>query len=140
MKIYGLTMSEKYNLTPVELELMEILWKIGQGTVRDVMANLSKKRNLAYTSVSTILRILEKKEIVTTEKIGRQHIYLPILNKKTFATHSVKKIVNQIFSGNSLELVAYLIDKNKISANDIEAMQTLLNAKKKEIEKNELAD
>jgi predicted transcriptional regulator len=127
------TMAEKYNLTPVELELMDILWKRGEGTVRDVMAHLPTKRNLAYTSVSTILRILEQKKILATKKSGRQHIYLPTLSKQVFATHSVKKIVNQIFSGNSVELVAYLVEKNDLSIDEITAIQEILDTKKKEI-------
>lgn len=126
-------MSEKYTLTPVEHELMDILWKIGQGTVRDVMAYLPRDRNLAYTSVSTILRILQQKKILTVEKVGRQHIYLPALSKQLFATHSVKKIVNQVFSGNSVELVAYLMNKNKLTVTDIAAIQKLLDDKKKEL-------
>ena len=126
-------MSEKYELTPVELELMDILWKIGQGTVRDVMSHLPKNRALAYTSVSTILRILQQKKILTVEKIGKQHIYIPVFSKKTFASHSVKKMVNQIFSGNSVELVAYLVDKNNLSLDEISTIQMLIEAKKKEL-------
>jgi predicted transcriptional regulator len=123
-------MPEKYHLTPVEHELMDILWKIGQGTVRDVMAHLPKNRDLAYTSVSTILRILQQKKILNTEKSGRQHIYLPALSKQTFATHSVTKMINQIFSGNSVELVAYLMKKNNLSVEEISAIQKLLDDKK----------
>ena len=55
-------------LTETELELMTILWKLGEGSVADVIALLPKERALAYTSVSTILRILEQKEILTTRK------------------------------------------------------------------------
>lgn len=126
-------MSEKYLLTPVELELMEILWKLEKGTVRNVMAHLSPDRALAYTSVSTILRILQQKNILTAEKEGKQHIYIPLLSKKNFASYSVKKIVNQVFHGNSLELVTYLMDKEDISVDEISAIQSLLDAKKKEI-------
>lgn len=126
-------MSEKYSLTPVELELMDILWRIGEGSVRAVMAELPKNRNLAYTSVSTILRILQEKKILTAKKLGRLHIYLPTLSKQTFATHSVNKMVNQIFSGNSVELVAYLVDKHDLSIDEISAIQKLVNAKKKEM-------
>jgi predicted transcriptional regulator len=123
----------KHNLTPVEFELMEILWKIGKGTVHDVLENLPGNRNLAYTSVSTILRILEQKKILTTKKNGRQHIYLPVLNKQTFATHSVKKIVREVFSGNSVELVAYLVNENTITESEISEIQKLLSKKKKEL-------
>jgi predicted transcriptional regulator len=79
------------------------------------------------------LRILEQKKILVTEKFGRQHIYLPTLSKQVFASHSIKKIVNQIFSGNSLELVAYLMDKNDLSIDEITALQKMLDAKKKEL-------
>jgi predicted transcriptional regulator len=123
-------MSDNFNLTPVELELMDILWKIGQGTVRDVMSKLPTNRALAYTSVSTILRILQEKKILLAEKIGRQHIYHPTLSKQTFASYSVKKMVNQVFSGNSVELVSYLMNKNDLSADDITEIQKLLDSKK----------
>lgn len=126
-------MSKKYTLTPVELELMEILWKIGRGTVRDVMAHLANNRALAYTSVSTILRILQQKKILSAEKMGKQHIYIPLFSKKNFASHSVKKIIKQIFSGNSAELVACLMDKNNLSVDEISTIQNLLETKKKEI-------
>ena len=128
-------MTEKYHLTPVEFELMTILWKIGQGTVRDVMAHLPANRNLAYTSVSTILRILQQKKILLAEKAGRNHIYLPILSKENFASHSVNKIINQVFSGNSLDLVTYLMDAMNLTLHEISSIQEVLNSRKKELEK-----
>lgn len=128
-------MPEKYYLTPVELELMEILWKLGEGSVHHVMAHLPKLRPLAYTSVSTMLRILQQKNIVGIKKISRQHIYYPLLNKETYATHSIKKIVQQVFSGKSAELVAYLVDKNNLSIEEIQHLQQLLNAKERELVK-----
>lgn len=126
-------MSEKYQLTPVEHELMEILWKLGQGTVRDVIAGLPKDRDLAYTSVSTILRILQQKKILSAVKTGKQHIYQPILTKENFAAHSVKTMVKHVFSGNSVNMVAYLVDKNDLSLDEINALQQLLESKKKEL-------
>jgi predicted transcriptional regulator len=126
-------MSEPYNLTPVELELMDILWKIGQGTVRDVMHHLSVQRTLAYTSVSTILRILQQKKIITVEKLMRQHIYLPILSKETFVAYSVKRIISQVFAGDSVQLVSYLMNKSDLTQKEIGKIQILLDARKKEI-------
>lgn len=128
-------MSEKYQLTPVEHELMEILWKLGQGTVRDVIACLPKSRDLAYTSVSTILRILQQKKILTAVKAGKQHIYKPLLSKDKFTTHSVKTMVKHIFSGNSVNMVAYLVDKNNLSLEEINTLQALIESKKRELTK-----
>lgn len=128
-------MSENYQLTPVELELMEIIWTLGEGTVRDVMAKLPENRKLAYTSVSTILRILQQKKILVTKKISKQHIYQPLFNKPTFTEHFVKRMVKQIFSGNAFDLVTHLVDKNHITANEIEVIQKLLDTKKQELVK-----
>lgn len=128
-------MPEKYQLTPVEHELMEILWMLKEGTVRDVMAQLPKQRDLAYTSVSTILRILQQKKMVTAEKVGKQHIYRPILTKDVFTKHSVKRMVSEVFSGNSVQLVSYLVDKHSLSLDEMNAIQKLLDVKKKELKK-----
>ncbi|MBV9575580.1 MAG: BlaI/MecI/CopY family transcriptional regulator [Gammaproteobacteria bacterium] len=125
-------MPEKYQLTPVEHELMEILWSLGQGTVRAVLNHLPKNRDLAYTSVSTILRILQQKKILAIEKVGRQHIYRPLLTKQAFANHSIKTIVKQIFSGKPLNLVAHLVDQQALSLEEIKAIQDLLEMKKRE--------
>jgi BlaI family penicillinase repressor len=126
-------MDDRYRLTPVEAELMEILWNLGQGSVHDVIAKLPINRKLAYTSVSTILRILEQKNILTTKKISRQHIYIPLLSKLTFTNHSIKKIVSQVFAGNSAQLVTYLVDKNDLTLDEINSIQKILNNKKKEL-------
>lgn len=121
------------HLTPVELELMEILWRIKEGSVHDVMLHLPRDRNLAYTSVSTMLRILQQKNVLDIKKIGRLHIYYPVLSKETYATYSINKIVKGAFSGKSAELLAYLVDKNQLSMDEINALQQLLDAKKKEL-------
>lgn len=126
-------MTKQYQLTPVELELMEILWKLGEGTVHDVIAKLPKNRDLAYTSVSTILRILEQKNILLIQKSGRKHIYKPAFNKEIYAKHSVKKVVEKIFAGNSLELVSQLLNKEGLTVDELHAIQKLLDAKKREL-------
>jgi len=125
-------MTEQYQLTPVEYELMEILWMIKEGTVHDVMTYLPKGRDLAYTSVSTILRILQQKKILTIKKMGRKHIYLPLLTKEIYASHSIKKMVKQVFAGNSVSLVAYLVNENTLSRDELTTIQELLEVKKKE--------
>lgn len=119
-------------LTPVEHELMAILWKLGQGTVREVMAQLPIGRDLAYTSVSTMLRILEQKKILNTVKNGRQHIYIPAITQEAYSASTVNKMVSQVFAGDSVAMVSYLV-KDNISINEIDEIQKLLDAKKKEI-------
>ena len=66
-------------LTEVELEFMNELWALGEGTVRDVLDQLPEGRELAYTSAATILRILEQKNFVTSRKEGKRHVFVPLL-------------------------------------------------------------
>lgn len=126
-------MTDKFQLTPVEYELMEILWKIGSGSVWDVMDHLPKKRDLAYTSVSTILRILQQKKILRASKNGRQHCYEPLIDKNHYAKYSVQKMVSNVFAGKSSALIAQLIKHEKFTTEDLSEIEALLDQKKREL-------
>ncbi|WP_256588219.1 BlaI/MecI/CopY family transcriptional regulator, partial [Pseudomonas sp. GW460-R15] len=71
---------------------------------------MAKDRKLAYTSISTILRILEQKGILKTRKEGRGHIYIPILKKADYESRAVKHMVEKVFDGAPMALVRQLID------------------------------
>jgi predicted transcriptional regulator len=114
-------------LTQVELEVMNILWSLGEGSVRAVMAGLPAERDLAYTSVSTMLRILEQKGIVTARKEATGHVYVPVLARDDYATASVKKLVSDVFAGERTSLVARLIDDEEIQRDDLLRLKKLLD-------------
>lgn len=116
-------------LTEVELELMSILWRLGGGSVNDVLAALPPERPLAYTSVSTILRILEQKGVLTSEKVGRGHRYLPLLDKPTYEAFAVTEVVGKVFDGQPLALVRRLVDAARLSRKDLAALKALLDEK-----------
>lgn len=111
-------------LTEVELELMSILWKLGEGSVNDVIANLPKDRNLAYTSVSTILRILEQKKIVKTRKEGRGHVYVPAFEKASYEAQSVRHMMDKVFAGAPVAMVGALV-KQLLDSKDINELELL---------------
>ncbi len=113
-------------LTGAELELMNILWRIRGGTVREVMAKLPEGRDLAYTSVSTILRILESKGFVCTEKIGRSHRYLPAVERANYQSRNLRQVVSGLFGGDALSLVRRLISSETVSEEDLREMQQLV--------------
>jgi predicted transcriptional regulator len=119
---------EDKRLTDVELELMNILWKMGEGSVSDVITHLSPTRKLAYTSVSTILRILEQKNILTNRKEGRGHIYIPILKKSDYEANTVQHIVQHVFEGTPLALVKQLLSTGSIKEADLDELKLLLAA------------
>jgi predicted transcriptional regulator len=119
------------NLTPVELELMTLLWKRGEGSVTDLLADLPADRQLAYTSVSTMLRILEQKGVLGARKAGRGHVYFPKLAKSDYEAASVRRLVNQVFEGAPVQLVRQLLDTSDLSAEDLAAIRRLLEDKSK---------
>lgn len=113
-------------LTEVELELMSILWKIGEGSVNEVIAQLPKGRALAYTSVSTILRILEQKEVVENRKEGRGHVYIPVLKKPQYESKAVKHVVERVFEGTPMALVKQLLGNTKMSSAELAELKKLV--------------
>lgn len=123
-------MKEEKLLTETELELINILWRLGKGTVADVIELLSIERNLAYTSVSTILRILEQKKVLKTLKEGRGHIYIPILSKKEYEERTVRHVVDRVFDGTPLALARQLINTANLSKDDLNELKKMIeNAK-----------
>ena len=114
-------------LTETELELMTIIWKLGEGSVSDVIEQLPKKRDLAYTSVSTILRILEQKEILKTRKEGRGHIYMPQLKKSDYEAKTVRHVVDRVFDGTPIALVRQLLDSVKLDDADLKELKNLID-------------
>lgn len=121
--------SSKKLLTEVELEMMRVLWDLGAGTVSDVQGRLSADRKLAYTSVSTMLRILEQKKMVTSRKEGRGHVYEPSVAREDYGRASVRNLVDKVFGGESVAMVRTLLDTEGLSREELEELRRLIEAK-----------
>lgn len=119
-------------LTEVELEFMNGLWTLGEGTVRDVLAELSPDRNLAYTSGATILRILEQKGFVTSEKTGKTFVYKPTLNKDSYQSRTLRDLSEKLFDGTPASMVARLVDDNGMSEETLAEIRALLDRRLKD--------
>jgi predicted transcriptional regulator len=117
------------SLTEVELELMTILWKLGEGSVNDVLAELPKERKLAYTSVSTMMRILEQKKVIASRKEGRGHVYFPKLKKTDYEVSSVKNLVSKVFEGAPVALVRQLLNTEKLSSDELNEIRRMLDSR-----------
>ncbi|MGZ3698313.1 MAG: BlaI/MecI/CopY family transcriptional regulator [Bdellovibrionota bacterium] len=116
-------------LTEAELELMGILWKTGEAAVADVLAMLPPERKLAYTSVSTILRILEQKGVVGSRKEGRGHLYFAILAKEKYEATTLHHMVSKVFDGTPSSLVRRLLETESWSEGELDEIRELLRGK-----------
>lgn len=113
-------------LTSVELEFMKTLWDLGHGSVRDVMAALSDQGHRAYTSVATVLRILDDKGYVTTQTRGRALIYSPSVTRSDYEAKSLRSLAHNLFGGTPSALVARLVDDEDLDASEIDAIRRVI--------------
>src|SRR5688572_24606261 len=118
-------------LTAAELEMMNVIWRIGPCSVAQVQERLRPQRELAYTSVSTIVRILEQKGYVTSEKVGRGHSYDAAVSKEAYQALSLKRIVHNVFDGAPSLLVQRLLASETLTPEELAQIKSLLREKAK---------
>ena len=93
---------------PLELECLKVLWALGEGSVKDVREQMTKSRELAYTTVMTILDRLAKKEIVSRKKLGRAFVYVPLVDRECLRRVAIKELLDTYFDGDSNSLASWL--------------------------------
>ena len=114
-------------LTEVELEFMTVVWATGGGTVRDILAVLNQAQERAYTSVATVLKIMEQKGFLTSERADRSLIYRPAIPKTEYQKTSLKNLSSKLFNGAPSALVARLVDDEEVTDDMLVEMRALLN-------------
>jgi BlaI family transcriptional regulator, penicillinase repressor len=112
-----------------ELDVMGVLWDLGSGTVAEVRERLPA--DLAYTTVLTILRNLEAKELVDHTTEGKAHRYRPRVARKAARQNALYRIVDKLFHGSPEQLIAQLVEDEKLSADDLRRLRALLAAQTK---------
>ncbi|MCB0408552.1 MAG: BlaI/MecI/CopY family transcriptional regulator [Bdellovibrionales bacterium] len=120
-------------LTDTELLIMNALWDLKAGTVNDVSERISKEqgKDYAYTTVSTLLRILEKKSVVQSQKEGRGHKYFPLIQKENYQQKATHHLVENVFSGEATQLIRNLLGNSQFSKEELSEIKKLLDGKKK---------
>lgn len=116
-------------LTRAELEIMQILWKIEKGFVNDILEAMPEPKP-AYNTVSTIVRILEKKEFVSHIAFGKSHQYYPIIDHKTYTKGFMASVLENFFGGSIGNMVNFLSDDKQISANEADEIIKMLTQNK----------
>jgi predicted transcriptional regulator len=118
---------EKTLLTEVELEFMNVVWETGGGTVRDILAQLNKVQERAYTSVATVLKIMEQKGFLTSERAERALVYRPAIPKADYQKTTLKNLSSKLFNDTPAALVARLVDDEDVTNEMLEEMRALLD-------------
>lgn len=111
-------------LTDAELRIMEVLWRLGQASVRDVTDTLAKEDNPpAYTTVLTMLRILHEKNQVEYHKEGRAFIYKPLVNRQQAQSGVLDYVLSRFFQGSPKLLVQNLLENESISKTELDEIK-----------------
>ncbi len=119
-------------LTEAEFRIMEVLWERGSGTVQQVLEALPGKPVLAYNTVLTIIRILEKKGYVGHEKDGRAHVYQPQVGREDAQRSEVRHLIGRFFRNSHEELVLNILEERGIDRAELERLKAMLDRTEKE--------
>jgi BlaI family transcriptional regulator, penicillinase repressor len=113
-------------LTEAELRIMEVLWKRGSGTVQQVLDALTAKPALAYNSVLTTIRILEKKGYVEHIKDGRAHVYAPLIQRNDASRSEIRHLVSRFFKNSHEQLVLNILEERGVDPEELSRLQQIL--------------
>jgi predicted transcriptional regulator len=115
----------RQELTRAELEIMQILWSLGRGFVNDVLAVMPEPKP-AYNTVSTIIRILEKKGFVAHNSYGKSHEYYPLVDKDSYTGCFMNSVLNNFFDGSASRMVSFLSSNKSISLEEADEIMKML--------------
>ncbi len=118
-------MSGGVSFTDRELDVMEVLWASGSATVSDVQEGLEDR--LAYTTVLTVLRVLEEKGHVRHEEEGRAHRYFPVVERTEARRSAVERLVGRVFGGSAEALLTQLVSDRRLSPEAIARIRSTLD-------------
>jgi len=115
-------------LTPAELEIMGALWDLSEAPVHAVQERLGDRR--AYTTISTLLRILEQKGFVKSRKSGRQHLYRAAREKGAYQKATLRDLLARVFGGDATALLRSLVATGDVTKEDVAELRKLLGKEK----------
>ena len=123
-------MAKNRKLTPVEWEIMESVWELGnRTTARDVFNHIYPNGEKAYTTIQTYMDRMADKNLLSKQKIGLVNFYHAQENKKTVLKHATENLVSRAFNGSFFSLAAYLVDSPNLSSEELEKIKELIKSK-----------
>ncbi len=115
--------------------IIEIVWELGEASVREVWRRLCKEKELAYTTILTSMQRLENDGWLTHRLEGNKNIYIPTKTRAQAGAGSVRKFIHQMFSGNAALLFQQLVEEDELSAKELRDLRRLIDKKEKERKK-----
>ncbi|MES2456600.1 MAG: BlaI/MecI/CopY family transcriptional regulator [Bacteroidota bacterium] len=114
------------DLTKAEEQIMQIVWQLEQGFVKDVMDHLPEPKP-AYNTVSTIIRILEVKGFIAHEAFGKAHQYYPVISKEDYKRHATEKLLGGYFENSVESMFSFFVKEEKLDLSDVDEILKMIN-------------
>lgn len=127
-------MKKPNNLTPLEWELMNVIWKFEQFpvTVRQVLEKAYPEGEKAYTTVQTIMNHLVEKEFLARKKIGPVNVYSPRISAEELQSNETQRFVQKVFGGSFFSLANFLLSSDRLTQDELARLKAMLNEKSEE--------
>jgi BlaI family transcriptional regulator, penicillinase repressor len=117
---------QSQTLTEAELRIMKVLWRKGSGTVQLILDCLSEEPPLAYNSVLTTIRVLERKGYVKHSKDGRAHVYVPLVGQEEASRSEISHLVGRFFKNSHEQLVLNILEDRGVERREIDRLREML--------------
>jgi BlaI family transcriptional regulator, penicillinase repressor len=114
-------------LTDAELRVMKVLWGKGSGTVQQVLDSITEKPALAYNSILTTIRILERKGYLKHSKDGRAHLYVPVVRQQDATRTEIRHLVGRFFGNSHEDLVLNILEDQGVQPEEIDRLRKMLD-------------
>ncbi|HEY4364607.1 MAG TPA: BlaI/MecI/CopY family transcriptional regulator [Bryobacteraceae bacterium] len=122
---------KKTGLTALELEIMQQVWNLEAATVRQVYEALLERRHIAYTTVMTMMKILEQKGFLKKKQVERAYLYTPTQPQKQVVGGMVRDFVNRVFHGSAEPLLLHLVEDQQLTEKDLDEIRRAIRASRK---------
>lgn len=129
--MYKYKIMEIKTLTRAEEDIMRILWNLKKAFVKDILAEMPEPKP-AYNTVSTIIRILEKKEVVGYNAYGKTHEYFPLITEEEYKRFEMNNLMENYFDNSLSNLVSFFVKENDLKVQDLDEIMKLINQHKTE--------
>ncbi|MBY5950381.1 MULTISPECIES: BlaI/MecI/CopY family transcriptional regulator [Algoriphagus] len=117
-----------------EERMMRVLWRIGQGLVRDILNELDEPKP-PYTTIASTVRLLESKGYLTHKVYGNTHMYIPLISQEEYSKGKINHMVSNFFQGSVSNFLSFMVNEKKISKNEIKDLQKLIDDAEKNAKK-----
>lgn len=121
--------SKLKELTKAEEQVMQYLWELEKGFVKDILAQMPEPKP-AYNTVSTIIRILEEKGFVDHKAYGKTHEYFPLISKEEYSRFSAGNLLSNYFNGSVKELVSFFVKERELNIEELDDILRSMNKNK----------